>query len=68
MNTAIFRVAVRPAGIALAAQHYIAYDTPVSGNDAISLTVGMTLGNTDVLTVQANTANVSFVAFGSEIY
>ena len=61
------RVAVRPAGNTLAALHYIVYDTPVSSNDTIFLTIGTAVANTDVITVYANTANVSFSLFGSEI-
>lgn len=62
-----FRVAVRPDGASLAAQHYIAYDTPIAANDTIALTLGVTLGDTDVITVYASSATMSFAAFGSEI-
>ena len=62
-----FRVAVRPAGAGIAAKHYIAYDATVEGNDAVYLTIGITLAATDVLTVRAGTANVAFNAFGNEI-
>ena len=66
-NTASFKLAVRPSGESLAAKHYINYDTPVPGNDTVSLTLGITLAATDVLTANANTATLSFNAFGSEI-
>ena len=62
-----FRVAVRPAGATLAAQHYVAYDTPIAANDTIALTLGVTLATTDVITVYASSANMSFNAYGSEI-
>jgi glucose-6-phosphate dehydrogenase assembly protein OpcA len=62
-----FRIAVRPAGATLAAQHYLAYDTPIAANDTIGLTLGITLDATDVVTVYASSANMSFSAFGSEI-
>lgn len=62
-----FRVAVRPAGASIAAQHYLAYDTPLSASDSIALTLGVTLAATDVVTVRANSASVSFAAFGSEV-
>lgn len=62
-----FRLAVRPAGASLAAQHYIAYDTPIAANDTVALTLGITLATTDVVTVYASSANMSFTAFGSEI-
>ena len=66
-NTATFRLAVRPSGEAIAAKHYINYDTPVPGNDTVSLTLGITLAATDVLSANANTSTLSFNAFGSEI-
>ena len=66
-NTATFRLAVRPSGESLAAKHYLNFDTPVPGNDTISLTLGITLAATDVLTANANTSTVSINAFGSEI-
>lgn len=62
-----FRIAIRPAGASLANQHYIAYDTPVPGGDSISLTMGISLSATDVITVYAGTANLTFSAFGAEI-
>ena len=62
-----FRLAVRPAGASLAAQHYIAYDTPIAANDTVALTLGMTLATTDVVTIYASSATMSFAAFGSEI-
>lgn len=66
-TAATFRVAVRPDGAALANQHYIAYDVAVDGSAIVPLTVGITLGDTDVITVYASTSSLSFSAFGSEI-
>jgi len=66
-NTATFKLAVRPAGETLADKHYVNFNTPVPGNDTISLTLGITLAATDVLTANANTSTVSINAFGSEI-
>ncbi len=62
-----FRVAIRPAGESITDKHYIAYDTAVPGNDSIHLTLGVSLGNTDVVTVYANNTNLSFNLFGAEI-
>ena len=62
-----YRIAVQPAGAALANQHYIAYDSVVSGNDSIALSLGLTMGNTDVLSVNASSNVLSFSIFGSEI-
>jgi hypothetical protein len=62
-----FRIAVRPAGAALADQHYIAYDTTIAANDSIFLTLGVTLAETDVVTVYTSANTLSFNLFGSEL-
>ena len=62
-----FRIAVRPASATLANLHYVAYDTVVPANDTLHLTIGVTLATTDVITVYANSASISFNLFGSEI-
>lgn len=62
-----YRIAVRPAGEALAAKHYIAFNGAIPAYDTISLTIGITLATTDVVTVYAGTGNLSFNLFGSEI-
>lgn len=66
-SAATVRIAARPAGATLAAQHYIAYDVSIPANDLITLTLGITLATTDVITVYASTSTVSFNLFGSEI-
>lgn len=60
------RIAVRPAGAALANQHYIAYGVQVPSGSFISLQGGLTLANTDVITVYSTTGTSSFSAFGSD--
>jgi hypothetical protein len=62
-----FRVAVRPAGATLADEHYIVYDASVNQYDSVFLTLGITLATTDVVTVYASSADLSFSLFGSEI-
>jgi len=66
-STGSYRIAVRPAGETLATKHYLAYDIVIAANDTTALTLGLTLAATDVLTVYASSANMSFSAFGSEI-
>jgi hypothetical protein len=66
-TAATYRIAIRPGGATLANEHYIAYDSTVAANDSTMITVGITLGAADVITVYASTANLSFNAFGSEI-
>lgn len=65
-TAATFRVAVRPAGATLAAVHYVAYDVTVGASDTTALTLGITLATTDVVTVYASTATLSFHAYGDE--
>ena len=62
-----YRISVRPAGATLAAQHYVAYDVAIAANDTTALTLGVTLATTDVVTVYASSATMSFSAFGSEL-
>lgn len=66
-STDTFRIAVRPAGATLANSHYLAYDTAIPANDSIAITIGVSLATTDIITVYAGTANLSFTAFGAEI-
>jgi glucose-6-phosphate dehydrogenase assembly protein OpcA len=66
-SAATYRIAVRPAGATLAAQHYVAYDVAIAANDTTALTLGITLATTDVVTVYASSATMSFSAFGSEL-
>jgi hypothetical protein len=63
-----FRLAIRVDGDAISNQHYIAYNVPVAGNDSTTLTLGITLKATDVVTVSAGTADrLSVNAFGAEV-
>lgn len=66
-TAATYRIAIRVAGAALSNEDYLAYDVTVGANDSTTLTLGITLAATDVVTVYASTANLSFNAFGSEI-
>jgi len=66
-SDATYRIAVRPDGATIANQHYVAYDVTIPASDAISITIGITMDATDVLTVRASSADLSFSVFGSEI-
>jgi hypothetical protein len=61
------RVAVRPAGAGIANQHYIIYETVVNANDTLFFTLGLSLATTDVVSVYAGSANVSFNLYGTQI-
>ncbi len=62
-----YRIAVSPAGAAIADRHYLAYDIAISNGTAHTLTLGITLDATDVIRVYASHADMAFNAFGSEI-
>ena len=63
-----FSVAFRQDGDTLADKHYLAKDVAIAGSDSTTLTLGMALEATDVVTVAAGTGNaLSFNLFGAEI-
>ena len=62
-----FRIAIRPDGEAVANKHYIAYDASCAPQDTETLTLGLTLGDTDVVSVYSDLGTVAFNLFGSEI-
>jgi hypothetical protein len=68
-----FRVAVKQGGVPASnawptTKQFIAYDVALPAQDAIGLTMGMTLDATDAVTVLSAQGNVAFNLFGSEIY
>jgi glucose-6-phosphate dehydrogenase assembly protein OpcA len=66
-TAASFRLSVRPNGETQSNKHYLAFDVPIAGNDSTTLTLGITLGDTDVITAYASTTNLSWNVFGTEI-
>jgi hypothetical protein len=65
--SASVRVAFRPSGEAIQRKHYILYDAIISGNDTYMINQGMSMSATDVLSVYASTASVSFTGFYAEV-
>jgi hypothetical protein len=62
-----YRIAIRPAGATIANQHYIVYESSLNANDSITLTLGLTLAATDVITIRASNTAFAFSAYGAEI-
>ena len=62
-----YRIAVRPGGASIATSQYLAYDAALPANDTATLTLGLTLAATDVISVYAASASVAFSAYGVEI-
>jgi glucose-6-phosphate dehydrogenase assembly protein OpcA len=61
-----FRVAVRPLGASIDNSHYLYYDVAIAGNDTFAFTGGMTLIATDIVSVYATLATLSFNIFYQE--
>jgi hypothetical protein len=59
-TTASIRVAVRPSGASIANQHYLFFGLTITANDTIEFGHGITMDASDVLSVLASTASVSF--------
>jgi hypothetical protein len=66
-SSGTYRIAIRPNGASLSGEHYIAYDANLAANSFISLTLGLTIDASDVVTIYASSADMSFNAYGSEI-
>jgi hypothetical protein len=64
---ASYHIAAQANGATLSNSHYIAFNSAVSSNDSIALTIGLTLSATDVLSVNASSNTITFSVFGSEI-
>lgn len=60
-------LAIRPNGETLANKHYILFNELVSAGQNLSLTLGITLGDADVITIKSANGTSSFNAFGSEL-
>jgi uncharacterized protein with NAD-binding domain and iron-sulfur cluster len=67
-TVALARVYVRQAGVSATTNNAIAYDVSVPANSLNTFTLGITMGATDVLTVNSATADaLAFHLFGSEV-
>lgn len=61
-----FRLAVSYGGAVLANKDYLYYDTSVPANDSLSIVIGLTLSNADVIRTYASTADLTFQVYGVE--
>jgi hypothetical protein len=67
INIDTVSVAIRQAGASLTASQYILFQEVMAPQSALSLTLGITLAATDVITINSTNGTSSFSAFGSEI-
>ena len=61
-----FRVSVRVAGAVASDEQYLYYDQEINGKSTFIATIGMSLATTDVVSVYATLATLSFTLFGQE--
>lgn len=66
-TTANVTVVAREGGAAIAAKQHLIYNIPIVPADALFLTLGISLYQTDIVSVSASTTSISFGLFGSEI-
>ena len=58
---------MRPLGATVANENYIYYDKAMVANDSQFIIIGMTLSDTDVVTVRSSASNeIAFTLFGVE--
>jgi|TARA_R100001530_G_scaffold42008_1_gene32067 hypothetical protein len=65
-SAATFRVSFHVAGASADDKQYLFYDKAISGNETITVVIGMCFAQTDVIKVYASTTNLSFNLFGVE--
>jgi hypothetical protein len=62
-----YRISAAVAGLADTAKQYLAYDVSIPGNTTQTLTLGISLGATDVIRVYNTLATLSFNIFGVQV-
>lgn len=66
-TTADYTIRIRPSGATAADEHIFAFNVTLSISETAFITVGIALSATDVITVEADTADVTFMAFVNEV-
>jgi len=61
-----FRLSVHVEGASADDKQYLYYDKSVAANDSLTIVIGITLNQTDVLKVYASAVDMSFNVFGGE--
>ncbi len=61
-----FRVSVAPAAATTVDAHYLFYDVPIAANTTVTITIGITLAQKDVVRTYASATGLSFNLFGVE--
>jgi hypothetical protein len=61
-----FRVSVAVAAAVTSDKDYLFYDVSLDANTTVTVTIGMTLGQADVVRTYASATGLSFTLFGVE--
>lgn len=61
-----FRLSVHVAGASADDKQYLYYDKSVAANDSLTIVIGITLNQTDVVKVYTSAVDMSFNMFGCE--
>jgi hypothetical protein len=59
-NSASIRVAIRPDGASISDIHYLYYGLVIAGNDTVEFGHGITMDETDVLSVWSSSGSIVF--------
>lgn len=63
-----FTISVNTATAAVSNSNYLAYRVNCPTRDTVTLTLGITLNAGSIISVNSNSALMSFSAFGTEVY
>ena len=66
-TTANVTVAVRSDGAAIDPKQHLLYNIPIVPADSLFLTLGLSVDQSDVISVSSTTSSIAFGLFGSEI-
>jgi hypothetical protein len=66
-TTANVTVVAREGGAAIDPKQHLLYNIPIVPADSLFLTLGISLYQSDIISVSASTTSISFGLFGSEI-
>jgi hypothetical protein len=66
-SAATYRISLRENGAGDSAKQYLVFDASLPASTTATYTLGITLNAGDAIYVFANSGNLSFQAFGSEI-
>jgi hypothetical protein len=64
---AAYSIWIRPLGATASDVHLLAFEINLLQNETAFVTAGIALATTDVITVEADTADVTFMAFINEV-